>query len=104
MADYEVKYEYEVNIDPTEVDKDGWDDWDAGYLWLDNKHGVNYNLYYDGGECSSAIYKMDCDGEYIETDSDTYIHYEIDFNDEDWEQKLVYAMAKAAEKFWKEDM
>lgn len=92
--------EYEVNISPSDVDKKYMDEWGAAFLWLDDDHGVEYNLAYDTGECCSAIYKMEFDGEYMQTDPSTFSHYEIDFDDLDWEAKLVKEMEKVALEFW----
>ena len=99
---------YEINIDPQEVDTDYMDEWGAAFLWLDDERGVEYNLCYDSGECESAIYKTEMnykdrdypDG-YMETDSSTFEPYEIDFNDENWKEKLVNAMEKIAKDFFK---
>lgn len=101
-------YEYEININLEEVNTDYMDEWGAAFLWLDDKRGVEYNLCYDSGECESAIYKTEMnykdrdypDG-YMETDSSTFEHYEIDFNDSEWKQKLYEEMKTVAERFFK---
>ena len=96
-------YDYEININPDYVDKMYGDEWGAAFLWLDDgNHGVEYNLCYQNGDCCSAIYKMGYDGEYIHTDHDMFSHYEINFNDPNWEQDLITAMKEAAEDFWYE--
>ena len=94
-----TQYEYEVNIDSSNVDKNCMDDWGAAFLWLDDKRGVEYNLCYDNGICESAIYKTEC-GEYLETDYSIFKHYEIDFSDGLWEEKLVTEMERIAKEFW----
>lgn len=93
-------YEYEINICKDDYDK-YVDIWGAAFLWLNDRCGVEYNYCYDDGECESAIYKTICN-EYIETDSSTYSHYEIDFDDPKWEQKLVNEMEIVAKRFFKE--
>ena len=102
-------YEYEININPAEVDKNCHDEWGAAYMWLNKEEdaGVEYNLCYDSGECCSAFYKMektyndpDYPDGYVETDYDDCEHYEIDFNDKNWKEKLVEAMKEVMEKFF----
>lgn len=95
-----TKYEYEINFDSK---KETIDEWGAAFLWLDDDRGVEYNLCYDGGECYSAIYKVDASGEYSETDTNAFIHYEIDFTDVNWKEKFVDAMERAAIELWKGD-
>lgn len=98
--------EYEINIDESYANTET-DIWGAAFLWLNEDHGVEYNLCYDSGECCSAIYKTEMnykdrdypDG-YMETDYNTFEHYEIDFNDENWKEKLVEAMKESMEKFF----
>lgn len=94
--------EYEINIDPSLVDKGYMDEWGAAFCWIDDDRGVEYNLAYDSGECCSAIYKMEFDGEYFQTDYTKFVHYEIDFEDQWWQGKLMDAMERAAIKFFKE--
>jgi len=95
----EKGYEYEININPLEVDKQYMDDWGAAFLWLDDNRGVEYNICYDNGECESAIYKTEI-GDFLKTDHSTFSHYEIDFSDKNWRQKLVDEMECVALKFW----
>lgn len=109
-----MNYEYEVNIDKSYKDKET-DEWGCAFLWLDDDHGVEYNYCVDSFHnrtmnCS-AIYAtymdhapaFDDDSEmdrYMETDTSKYVHYEIDFDDDEWKEKLVVAMLKAAYEFW----
>ena len=92
--------EYEINISPESKEKD-MDLWGAAFLWLDRKRGVEYNLCYQNGICCSAIYKMKFSklNDNFITDYDTYSHYEINFDDNNWEKKLVKEMKKVAIKF-----
>ena len=93
--------EFELNIEPSMVNKEYMDEWGAAYLWLDDNRGVEYNLAYDSGECCSAIYKTEFDGEYLHTDDSIFEHYEIDFEDQWWRTKLMDAMYKVAKKFFR---
>lgn len=73
----------------------------AACLWLESGwQGVEYNLCFDkhDGTNSSAIYKMNAETE--ETFSDIYEHYEIDFSDCKWEEKLKNKMEAVAREFW----
>ena len=100
-------YGYEINMTPEEEDRDGMDVWGAAELWLDGGNkGVEYNWCWDDGENYSAIYMTEMnyndpqypDG-YMDTDYDTYVHYEVDFNNANWEQELINAMFMAANEF-----
>lgn len=91
-----MNYDYEINIDADKVDTEYFDDWGAAYLWLADDKGVEYNLAYDDRECCSAIYPFEND----ELDCTRFVHYEIDFTDEDWKRKLADAMAKAANELF----
>ena len=95
-------YEYEINIDESYANTET-DEWGAAFLWLNDDHGVEYNFAIDSGTNCSAIYKLDISGEYAETDTSTFSHYEIDFNNKDWKLELVKEMTKVAKQFWKED-
>ncbi len=91
-----MNYDYEINIDADKVDTEYFDDWGAAYLCLADDKGVEYNLAYDGGECGSAIYPFEND----KLDCTRFVHYEIDFTDENWKRKLVDAMEKAANELF----
>ena len=86
-------------------DGDVWDDWGCADLWLGDM-GVEYNYCVDKSTDetvnASAIYLEEIDEEsgYVETDTSTFIHYEIDFNNENWEEELENAMCKALIKFF----
>ena len=90
-------YKFECNIDE-------WykyietDEWGCAYVWIGKDAGVEYNFCIDSGNNCSAIYKMEMNGEYMETDSNSFIHYEIDFDDADWQEKLKDAMCRALEE------
>lgn len=104
-------YEFECNISE-EYKNMVTDEWGCAYMWLDGKIGVEYNfcIQDDGTNCS-AIYKMeynkytDYNGEITEESWETdvfsrFVHYEIDFNDTEWEQSLENAMCMALIKLF----
>lgn len=92
-------YEYEINIKPEDMNTEDKDIWGAAMLWLDDERGVDFNLSYDDGLNQSAIYKASCD-KYMEDLTETFAHYEIDFSDMFWKQKLIDEMERVAEEFW----
>lgn len=91
-------YEFECNIDESYKDMET-DEWGAAYVWLGDI-GVEYNFCIDSGENCCAIYKAEIDTEtdYLETDTSSFIHYEIDFDKNDWQDKLKSAMCEALEE------
>lgn len=89
-------YEFECNIEKTDGDID---EWGAAFVWLGEDIGVEYNLCIDGNYNCSAIYKMQMNNDgCMATDYSSFIHYEIDFDDVDWEDKLKDAMCDALEE------
>ena len=106
------KYHYECNIDKKEIlyeisNSDYFDEWGDVYISLGKEIGAEYNLCVDNTtnenlNCS-AIYKVDYNkkNECFETDYNSYIHYEIDFNNPKWKVKLENAMCKALIKMFK---
>ena len=93
-------YEFECNIEILE--EDCVDIWGAAFVWLGDNIGVEYNLCIDenGNNCS-AIYKMQMNGDYMETDYSSFIHYEVDFDDADWKNTLRNIMCNALENLHK---
>lgn len=90
--------EFELNMDKTYKNLDSIDEWGCAYIFdNDNNCGVEYNFCIDGNENSCAIYYF----EDINTDYDRYIHYEIDFNNIEWEKELRIAMENALKNFKK---
>ena len=93
-------------MSPEEEDKEYMDIWGAAYVWFDEDRGVEYNWCWDTGTCESAIYKMEMnydnpeypDG-YMETDYDTYVHYEVDCSNENWKKELIDVMYMVAVEF-----
>lgn len=105
------EYYFECNINKRKAlkeiaDTDCFDEWGCAYVSLGETMSVEYNLCIDNTTNEnineSAIYRVDyneeCD-EY-ETDCDTFIHYEIDFNNPKWGKKLEDAMCEALIKFF----
>lgn len=94
------RYDYKCSINPDEyIGNDSYDKWGVSGVsiaFLGRDIGVEYNICMDTGENYSAIYYMEMgeDG-YIETDYNKFIHYEIDFSNDDWEKELEDAMCKA---------
>ena len=93
-------YEFECNISDELKNETNCDLWGSAFIFVGDAIGVEYNFCIDKGTNSSAIYEMTLNYKtgYMETDYDKFIHYEVDFNDLDWEKKLENAMCKA---FWK---
>lgn len=92
--------EYEINIDKSYKNKDNIDEWGAAFCWINNNDGAEYNICIDGGLNSSAIYrtKFNEKTEFMETDYDDFEHYEIDFDDIEWRDKLKKALFNFATK------
>lgn len=70
--------EHELNMDESYRNVDYIDEWGMAYVW-NGKYGAEYNYCIEGTENLCAIYFMceDDKGEW-HTDSDRYVHYEID--------------------------
>ena len=94
-------YEYEINIKPEDMNTENKDIWGAAMLWLDDERGVDFNLSYDDGRNQSAIYKAKSAG-FMEDLVEHSSHYEIDFTDIFWKQKLIDEMERVAKEFWGE--
>ena len=82
-------FQIEINIDPTQIDKNCMDEWGVAVAWINNECGIEYNLCYDNEICESAFYPF-YKGE--EMDTSNPFHYEIDFDDPEWRNKLVWKM------------
>lgn len=112
MAINELKknkeYYFECNINKRSVlkeiaDTNCFDEWGCAFISVGDEIGVEYNLCIDDGENCSAIYKVDYDekNNCIETDYNTFIHYEIDFNNGKWKKELENVMCEALIEFFK---
>lgn len=84
------------------ADTNCFDEWGCAFISITDDIGVEYNLCVDEGENCSAIYKVDYNKEtdFIETDYNTFIHYEIDFDNPKWKKELENAMCEALIKFF----
>lgn len=94
-----MEWEYEINMDESYADITDIDEWGCAQVWNSEKGcGAEYNYCIDNSTNekinSSAFYMMyennydDCWTTYY---SD-YQHYEIDFSDGQWKEKLIAAM------------
>lgn len=94
-------YEFECNMSDEYKNRVHCDEWGCASIFYGDV-GVEYNFCIDGEINCCAIYKMETNEEsdYMETDYNTYIHYEIDFDNENWEQELENAMCKALIEFY----
>lgn len=91
-------YEFECNIEKPIGDINGFDEWGAAFVWLDDI-GVEYNLCIDdNGENCSAIYKIQMNNDVMSTDYSSFVHYEVDFDKKDWQDKLKATMCDALEE------
>ena len=93
-------YEFECSMNESYKDIET-DEWDCAFIWVGNK-GVEFNFCIDSGENLCAIYKMELNEKtyYAETDHDTFKHYEINFDETDWMEKLENAMCEALMEFF----
>lgn len=101
----EAGYAFECNMSEEYKSHDVHDEWGCAYVWIgeNGNLGAEYNfcIQGDGSNCS-AIYKMELNEEtdYMETDYSTFVHYEIDFKNENWKEALENAMCDAMIKFF----
>lgn len=81
---------------------ESFDEWGIAELWRGNK-GVEYNYCIDDGENCSAIYKTEINEKtgYRETDYNSFIHYEVNFNDMNWKADLLNELHIAFEELHK---
>ena len=97
-------YEFECNISEEYKDYKNHDEWGCAFAWFGNDFGVEYNFCIDDStdkiiNCC-AIYKTIINSEdYMQTITDVYNHYEIDFSVVNWKEELENAMCKALIKF-----
>lgn len=97
---YMTKEEYNVELENGDV----WDEWGCAEISLGDI-GAEYNFCIDKStseiENASAIYPtyINKDG-YLATNTDNYVHYEIDFDNEHWKEEFENAMCKALIEFF----
>lgn len=91
--------EYEINMDESYKGIDPIDEWGCAYVW-DKNIGAEYNYCVEGNENMCAIYFMSEDTkENWQTDSNRFVHYEIDWCDPNWKQKLIDEMIKIVKRW-----
>lgn len=94
-------YEFECNMSEEYKDYENHDEFGCAFVWFGEKIGVEYNFaietYEDEVYTACAIYKIEINNVtgYMETDYDTYEHYEVDFNNKNWKEELENAMCEA---------
>lgn len=98
-------YSFECNMSDWYKNYENIDEWGCAFTWYGDI-GVEYNFavetYNNEKYTACAIYKMEFNNETenMETDYDTFVEYDIDFNDVDWIDKLENAMCEALIKFF----
>lgn len=96
-------FDYEIYINKGHKGKIS-DEWGAAHLYLGDK-GVEYNycLEEDDNNASAIYYKeVDKTTGYMEIDYSRFRHYEVNFDNPDWEYELLTAMCKAYYDFAEE--
>lgn len=97
-----IDYEFSCNISEVDfINEKYYDEWGAAFINYGNI-GVEYNICKELTRDYSAIYSMCCDStnEKWETDCNNYLHYEIDFLNDNWESDLENAMCDALIKLF----
>lgn len=86
-------YSFECNMSEEYGTYNSHDEWGCAIVSFGNI-GAEYNFCIDGGKNLSAIYKTELNPatDCIETDTSTFIHYEIDFSNPEWKSELETAM------------
>lgn len=93
--------EFECNINKSYAGYDCIDKWGAAFVWLNEFIGVEYNFCIDCGKNFSAIYLMTYQDGQMSTDYNEFVHYEIDFDKDNWKELLKKEMIKVAKYFTK---
>lgn len=101
-----IAFAFECDITESYKNENCIDDWGCAYLWFKEDFGVEYNFCIDNEENCSAIYKLKFNDKtgHMETVTDKFEHYEINFDDVVWEKKLEQAMYEVLEKFINEEI
>lgn len=97
-----IGYSFECNMTEEYESYEIYDEWGCAYVWFGGNRGAEYNFCIDELDNYSAFYKMELNEKtgYMETDYDSNIHYEIDFNESNWKEKLENAMCEALIKYF----
>lgn len=92
----------DCSVSPNDCENEDY--WGAGFAWYKN-YGVEYNFCVDGEENASAIYLMryNPNMDYMETDHDKYIHYEINFEEKDWKERFLEKMGMVLLNYYSEE-
>lgn len=107
IEELQRKFDYEFECNVTEEYKEcgDYDEWGSAFVYF-GKYCVEYNFCIDNStkeaiNCS-AIYKVNIDDDMDNNciDTNTYVHYEIDFEKPDWQEELENAMCKALIEFY----
>lgn len=90
-----LRYEFECNMCEEFKTYDIYDEWGCAYIFFKG-YGAEYNFCMQSDGNYSAIYPMICENydESWETDYDFYEHYEIDFDNPNWEKELEKHMCQ----------
>ena len=88
-----MSIDYKINMDESYKNYSDIDEWEMAVVWV-GRYGAEYNFCLENGDNYSAIYFMKYNDEtdYWDTDHDCFKHYEIDFNNPNWEKDLEKAM------------
>ena len=89
-------FHFEIVMEDCYQYSDNIDEWGAATIFDKKGNGVEYNYCIDHGNEESAIYKF----EGMDTDYTTYNHYEIDWSNDNWREKLLDAMIDSYHEFF----
>lgn len=92
-----MNYEFELNMNDSYKQYTDIDEWKMAIVRI-GYYGAEYNLCLQNGDNYSAIYFMKYNDktDYWDTDSNDYLHYEIDFNNPNWKLDLKETMVAFA--------
>lgn len=95
-------YSFECNMSEEYKTYESHDEWGCACVWIGEDKGAEYNFCFDGGNSCCAIYKMEMNHEtgYMETDYSIFVHYDIEWDKENWKEELEDAMCKALIEFF----
>lgn len=86
-------YEFELNMSREFQNSNCKDEWGCAFCWIEGSElGCEYNYYIDGDIDGSAIYLFYDDGKYMWTNTDCFYPYEIEWDKEDWADRLKAEM------------
>ena len=90
-------YKFESNFNNEIIDEynnnENVDEWGCALVTINNKYGAEYNLCIEDKDNESAIYFQEFDENgFWQTDYSDCKHYEINFNNPNWEKDLEKKM------------